>query len=91
MNNDQIKELKLKVNEQYAKLISGKGVRERVKWDDTTIMCVRYHINGRCVKHCKHAASHVPADQVPNEKKTDMITFLEKNASIDYVMRQVGA
>jgi hypothetical protein len=71
-------ELKLKANEQYAKLISSKGIRKRVKWDKTTMMCIRYHINGQCVNHCRHAASHVPANQVPNKKKTDMITFLKK-------------
>jgi hypothetical protein len=78
VNNDQIIEFKLGPNEQYSKIISGKGVRERVKWDETTMMCVRWHIGGRCVKHCKHAASHVPANCVPNEKKTDMMTFVRK-------------
>ena len=66
LNNDQISDFKLGANEQYSKLNSGKSVRDRVKWDDSTMMCVRYHIGGRCVKHCKHAASHVPANQVPN-------------------------
>jgi hypothetical protein len=78
MNNDRIKELVLKANENYAELIRGKGVNDRVKWDDDTMMCVRYHINGRCVKHCRHSKSHVPANQVPNKKKTDMIDFLKK-------------
>ena len=79
INNDQIVEFKLSANEQYSKLISGKGVKDRVKWDnDGCMMCERWHIGGRCVKHCKHAASHVPANQVPSEKKTSMTGFVKK-------------
>jgi hypothetical protein len=78
-NNDQIVDLKLNANENYVKLISGKGVKERVSWDDEgCMMCVRWHIGGRCVRHCKHAASHVPASQVPSEKKAKMTGFLKK-------------
>jgi len=79
INNDQIVDLKLNANENYVKLISGKGVKERVPWDeDGCMMCVRWHIGGRCVRHCKHAASHVPASQVPSEKKAKMTGFLKK-------------
>ena len=76
INDDQIK---LGATKQYSKIISGKGIKDCVKWDrNLCMMCVRWHINGRCVKHCKHSASHVPANQVPNEKKTGMISFVKK-------------
>ena len=79
MNNDQIVDFKLGLNEQYSKLISGKGVKERLAWDaEGCMMCVRWHIGGRCVLHCKHAASHVPASQVPSEKKMKMTGFVKK-------------
>ena len=79
INDDQIVDFKLKANEQYVKLISGKGVKERVPWDNEgCMMCVRWHIGGRCVRHCKHVASHVPASQVTSEKKTKMTGFLKK-------------
>ena len=79
MNDNQIDDLKLNANEQYVRLISGKGVKDRVAWDNEgCMMCVRWHIGGRCVRHCKHAASHVPASQVPSEKKTKMTGFVKK-------------
>ena len=79
MNDNQIDDLKLNANEQYVRLISGKGVKDRVAWDNEgCMMCVRWHIGGRCVRHCKHAASHVPASQVPSEKKAKMTGFLKK-------------
>ena len=79
INTDQIADFKLGANEQYSKIISGKGVKDRVKWgEDGCMMCVRWHIGGRCVKHCKHAESHVPANQVPSEKKTSMAGFVRK-------------
>ena len=73
----------LKNMEEYDKVFKGKGGECRVLWtDEKSWMCVRWYIKSGCMSNCKHAASHVPANQVPNETKTDMMTFMRKMRSL---------
>ena len=93
MNRDQIVEFKLGANEQYSKLISGKCVKDRVKWDNEgCMMCVRWHIGRRCVKHCKHATSHVPCASKSSAQRTEdeYDRFREEDAGAGHVTNQVG-
>lgn len=62
-------DFKLSKGELWGIVFKKKAKEINVAWNDSCKMCPRWHIFGSCWKTCEHACSHVPADQVPPEKK----------------------
>ena len=71
-------EFRLQEGESYKKVFAGRCVQDRPKWDDTCTMCTRWWIIGVCYADCRNIKSHVESDQLPSNKRSAFIEFLEK-------------
>ena len=68
--SDKVDEdFKLAKGELWGIVFKRKAREIDVPWNDSCKMCPRWHIFGHCWSTCDNAASHVPVDQVPPEKK----------------------
>ena len=56
----------------------GNFVEARHNWNKKCKMCARWHIKHVCFKNCRHKESHVPESKVPDDKKTEMKTYVDK-------------
>ncbi len=59
----------MKDSKNWKEHFAGKCSKVCPKWDDTTFMCARWHIRGKCFVDCNNKASHVGASAVPQAKK----------------------
>ena len=62
----------------WKKHFAGKCSKVRPKWDDTTFMCARWHIRGKCFANCNNKASHVGAYAVPPAKRDAFKAYITK-------------
>jgi len=77
-NNSNIPpEFRLKPNESYKDVFVNKHIQERPKWDETCTMCTRWWIIGKCYRDCKNVKSHVSSSDLPADKKSAFIEYLE--------------
>jgi len=77
-NTNQVDEFKMRPNEDWRKDFCGRCIDDRVRWDKNSLMCPRWFTNGYCFDNCKNKASHVPASQVPADKKREYSEYLKK-------------
>ncbi len=77
-NPTPISEFLLKDCENWKEHFAGKCSKDCPKWDDTTIMCTRWHIRGECFDDCNNKASHVGASAVPQAKKVKFLAYITK-------------
>ena len=75
VNQSPIPEFKMLPSETWFNNFSKKS--EGVQWDDECQICSRWFIVGRCYSDCKNAVSHVPKEEVPEEKFTDFEDYLK--------------
>ena len=71
-------EFRLRPGEDYRKVFAHRCLEDRPKWNDSCKMCPRWWIFGVCYSDCNNAESHVDSDQLPQDKKSAFIEFLEK-------------
>ena len=77
-NNDQNPDFKMLPGEDWKKVFCGRCIQDRVKWDERSHMCPRWHSKGMCFTNCHHIASHVAKDKVPEQKRAEYSKFLKK-------------
>ncbi len=80
-NKSQHKSFKLKEGESWKKTFKTvKNTDDRPSWEGkkTKKMCIKYHILGNCFDNCDRLESHVPKDQIPAVKVTEMCAFITK-------------
>eukprot|EP00985_Skeletonema_marinoi_P002391 scaffold1000_cov66-Skeletonema_marinoi.AAC.1 len=53
----------------------------RPQWDDTCLMCPRWHSKAYCFPDCPNAASHVKSSEVSAKRNTVYKAFLQKAIS----------
>ena len=58
--------------------IRDKCLDSRPKWDEKRFMCPRWHTKGDCFTDCNNVVSHVPVEEVPEEKQNEYIAWLAK-------------
>ncbi len=68
----------LKDGETWKEHFAGKCLKDRPKWDDSTFMCARWHICGKCFVDCNNKASHVGASAIPQAKKDNFQAYITK-------------
>ena len=77
-NNSNIPpEFRLKQNESYKDVFASKHVEARPMWTQGCRMCPRWWIIGRCYKDCRNVGSHVGISDLPADKKSAFIEYLE--------------
>ncbi len=79
-NDNQHESFKLKDGESWKKTFKSAHTDDRPSWDGekSKKMCIRFHILGNCFEDCDRKESHVPKDQIPTEKVTEMCKFIAK-------------
>ena len=77
-NTNQVDEFKMRPNEDWRRDYCGRCIDDRARWDKNSLMCPRWFPNGYCFDNCKNKASHVPASQVPADKKREYSEYLKK-------------
>ena len=80
-NESQHPDLKMKEGEDWKKDFMGKHTKLKHFWDSPSgkiKMCVRWHVKGDCFKDCEHSASHVRAENIPNDKLLAMKKYIAK-------------
>ena len=71
----------MKENEDWKRDFVGKHAKLKPFWEGQlgkSKMCVRWHVKGGCFKDCKCSASHVKADNIPNENLVAMKKYIAK-------------
>ena len=77
-NNSNIPpEFRLKQNESYKDVFASKNVEARPMWTQGCRMCPRWWIIGKCYKDCRNVGSHVKSSDLPADKKSAFIEYLE--------------
>ncbi len=77
-NESRVDEFKMKENKVWKRDLAGKNLKDRPKWNDKSWMCIRWFTNSNCFKDCNNKDSHVCAQDVPANKKTAYIKFLDR-------------
>jgi hypothetical protein len=77
-NAAPITEFLIKESKDWRQDFAGKCSTNRPKWDDTSFMCVRRHIRGKCFVDCNNKVSHAGACAVPQAKRTEFKKYLDK-------------
>ena len=81
-NDNADKYFKMKQNEDWAKVLGGTSFIHRIKWNNNgCLMCQRCFSKHYCFENCNYKASHVPDDEVPEEKRKAYKTDLKKICS----------
>jgi hypothetical protein len=76
-NKNQIEELTLKEGVKWKGVFTGKEARKGLpKWGKGK-MCPKWHVHGHCFNDCANDESHVPKNEVPVEKKAEMVAWKE--------------
>ncbi len=75
-NKNMVKEFKMKEGKVWRHDLAGKNTKDRPKWNDK--MCVRWFSKGDCFTNCNNKDCHVGAADVPTDKKTEYISFLNR-------------
>ena len=81
VNNNIPTEFRLLEGEDYKAVFSGRCVEDRPIWNVGNAkcrMCPRWWIIGICFRDCRNAKSHVPTSDLPANKKSAFVEFLEK-------------
>jgi hypothetical protein len=73
-----IPEFLMKDGKNWKEHFSGKCSKDHPKWDNTTFMCVRWHIRGECFVDCSNKAIHVGACAVPPVKHNKFKAYITK-------------
>ena len=71
----------MKEEEDWKKDFVGEHTKLKPSWNGPsgkTKMCISWHMKGDCFRDCKHAASHVKADEIPNGKVLAMKKYIAK-------------
>lgn len=78
-NNSNIPvEFRLKENKSYKNVFVNRCIQNRPKWTPTCTMCTRcWWIIRKCYKDCKNVESHVDSSNLPANKKSTFIEYLE--------------
>ena len=74
-------EFRLLEGEDYKAVFAGRCVEDRPIWNVGNAkcrMCPRWWIIGICFRDCRNAKSHVPTSDLPANKKSAFVEFLEK-------------
>jgi hypothetical protein len=71
-------EFRLRVGEDYKQVFARRCLEDRPKWNQSCKMCPRWWIIGVCYSDCNNVESHVDSDQLPQDKKSAFIEYLEK-------------
>ena len=82
-NTQQDDDFKPRTGESWAGTFASKMNKDRPTWSGNIKMCARWFIKGDCFDKCDKKTSHVPKDQVPADRKTDFLAFMEKCRSTD--------
>ncbi len=77
-NAAPISKFLLKEGKIWKHNFGGKCSKDCPKWDNTTFMCARWHICGKCFVDCKNNASHLGACTIPQAKCNKFKTYLGK-------------
>ena len=78
-NDNEDKDLKMKQNEDWEKLFCEANVIHRIKWNNNgCLVCPCWFSKHYCFEKCNYKASHVPDDEVPEDKKKAYKTYLKK-------------
>ena len=79
-NDSQHEAFKMKPGETWKKTFKKAQVDHRPSWNGVKSkqMCIKFHIEGSCFTTCDRVESHVPKDQIPAEKVTEMCSFIAK-------------
>ena len=69
-NENADKDLKMKKNEDWAKVFCGANVIHRINWNNNgCLICPLWFSKHYCFENCNYKASHVPDDEVPEDKR----------------------
>ena len=72
-------DLKIKKGENWGKIFCGNKVIHRLKWNnDGVLMFPRWFSRQYCLDNCNHKESHVLDDKVPEGKRKEYKSYLEK-------------
>lgn len=79
-NTNQHEAFKMREGETWKKTFKGVHVSSRPTWDGekTSKMCIKWHIHGECFECCDRKESHVPKEEIPAAKVTEMCAFIAK-------------
>ena len=81
-NDNADKDFKMKQNEDWVKLFCGTNVIHIIKWNNNgCLMCPRWFSKNYCFEKYNYKASHVPDDEVPEDKRKAYKTYLKKICS----------
>jgi hypothetical protein len=53
--------------------------QDQPAWTDRIKVCARWHIKGNCYSNCSKVISHIPNNNIPNDKQIAFITHLTKH------------
>ena len=69
----------MKQNGDWAKVFCGTNVIHIINWNSNgCLMCLRWFSKHYCFKKCHYKTSHVPDDEVPEDKRKAYKTYLKK-------------
>jgi hypothetical protein len=79
-NESQHEAFKMQPGETWKKNFKKEQVKHRPSWNGVKLkqMCIKYHIEGSCHTACERIESHVPKDEIPADKVTEMCAFIAK-------------
>ncbi len=77
-NTSQPDEFKLLPGETWKDNFASILPHDRPNWGPKEKMCAWWMIKGDCFDNCSRKVSHVPNENIPNEKRVDFLTFMKK-------------
>jgi hypothetical protein len=78
-NENMVEEFKMKEGEVWRRDLVGKNTKDRPKLNDKNCwMCVRWFSKRDCFTNCNNKDFHVSAADVPTNKKSKYISFLNR-------------
>ena len=81
-NDNADNDFKIKQNEDWAKLLCRTNFINIINWNKNgCLMCPRWFSKKYCFGNCKNKASHVPDNEVPEDKRKAYKTYLKKICS----------
>ena len=92
VSNDNVdNDLKMKQNEDWAKVFYGANAIHRIKWNNNgCLIFPRWFSKHYCFENYKYKENHMPKDEVPEGKRKAYRTYLKKICSLCHKLGPSG-